>query len=738
MTKDELDSFGPKEQTKGVQSKASFARTSSPAPVPLPRSATSSRRSSARVLAPVATQRDPVRDAAPRPVGSRPDLGRLVSPFAVAFAVGAVAALFLVATVALGLSGAYSSKVLPGVRVGTVDVSGLSRDQVVAKLQSAYAYLGQGEVTVTTPVGATTITYEQINRGPDVQAMADAALSVGHTGSFVGDAASMVRSLVSGETVPVVVSVDPMALAARIHELVATSAVPAQNAQVSLKSGTFTFSPSASGRGIDEKAISTTIIDTLTQSTAPADLQAGGSFVSLQPSVNDADAQAAIAAAQKMVVGISLTWGGAWPAASATPAASGAIDSAAPAASQALIPSKTFTIPAATVRGWIIFGLRSDGSYGPAADPALVQAYLNSIAPKVKIAAIEPSVVTDSTGKPVSLKAGQDGVGIDVYTTAQSIEAYLDNLVSGGGDNSSITIAKALVAPQITSVDNLSGMVIIGSWTTTFYPGVSNGNGVNIRLPAKILNGLVISPGQQFSFFNDVGPIDAAHGWTMGGVILGGHSDFTGAIGGGVCSASTTMFNAAARAGLQIDERHAHFYYINRYPVGLDATVYSNGTEVWDLKWTNDTPYPIVIRGYSTYGSNSRVTIELWSLPLNRKVTFSGGVKTNQVTATDNPPQYVSTLKPGQQYRAEYPTDGFDTTVTRTVTDQAGNLIHTETWKSHYGMVNGQLQIGGTAPPSQTPAPSPGAPTPTPNPTPTAAPTTTPAPSPSARRRKVR
>ena len=74
-----------------------------------------------------------------------------------------------------------------------------------------------------------------------------------------------------------------------------------------------------------------------------------------------------------------------------------------------------------------------------------------------------------------------------------------------------------------------------------------------------------------------VGPIDAAHGYTMGGVIQGGKSDHTGAMGGGICSASTTMFNAAARAGLQIDERHAHFYYINRYPVGLDATVYSNG-----------------------------------------------------------------------------------------------------------------------------------------------------------------
>ena len=81
----------------------------------------------------------------------------------------------------------------------------------------------------------------------------------------------------------------------------------------------------------------------------------------------------------------------------------------------------------------------------------------------------------------------------------------------------------------------------------------------------------------------------------------------------------------------------------------------------------------------------------------------------------------MSTLKPGQQNRAEYPTDGFDTSATRTVTDSTGNVIHTDTWNSHYTKVDGILQIGGSAPPSETPTPSPGAPTPTPGPTPTPA-----------------
>ena len=209
----------------------------------------------------------------------------------------------------------------------------------------------------------------------------------------------------------------------------------------------------------------------------------------------------------------------------------------------------------------------------------------------------------------------------------------------------------------------------------------------------------------------------------MGGVILHGQSDHTGAIGGGICSASTTMFDAAALAGLTINERHAHFYYISRYPVGQDATVYSNGTTTWDLRWTNDTPYPIVIRSWATYGSQSSISIELWSMPLNRKVVWPVGVKTDVVKATSDPVRYVKTLKPGVTYIAEYPDDGFKTSTTRTVTDSNGTVLHHDTWLSVYGAVNGQIQMGGT------PAPSGGTPSPSPSPSHTPAPAPTPTPS---------
>jgi len=642
---------------------------------------------------------------------------------ALVFAVGALASLLVVAAVALVALNSFSNRVVPGVRVGSVDVSGLTRDQLVAKLESAYAYLGEGDVSIETPMGAVMITYGQAGREPDVEFMADAAMRIGHSGNPIDDAVFMLRSAVNGQSVPIVVRVDPTAVATRVRELSNKSEIIPLDAWVTAKDGAFGYWPAKNGRRVDETTISGAIIDSLMQPDAASHVKLSSDFVPLNPKISDKDAQAAASAAARMVADVALTWGGANQSASPTPKP---------------IPAKTYTIDSGTIWSWIVFGTRADGSYGPYLDSAQVQTYISRLAPKVAVAAVEPSVVYDAAGKPAKLAGGRDGLGIDVPATSIALQAHLDSLAGGGNPGSTLAMVTTPVSPKIT-LTSLSGMVLIGqgSWTTVFYPDVSNGFGANIRTPAKLLNGQVVAAGQQFSFLRAVGPINPAHGYTLGGVIERGKSNHTGAMGGGICSASTTMFNAAARAGLQIDERHAHFYYISRYPVGLDATVFSNGSQVWDLKWTNDTPNPIIIRASSTKGSRSTITIQLWSFPLDRKVTFSSEFKANVVKPVDRR-QYVSSLKPGQQVRKEYPTIGFDTSRTRTVTDSTGKVIHRDTWNSHYTRVNGLLQVGVAAaasiPQPESPAPAPASSSTTPTPA-----ILTPAPSPASvlRRRQV-
>ena len=77
-----------------------------------------------------------------------------------------------------------------------------------------------------------------------------------------------------------------------------------------------------------------------------------------------------------------------------------------------------------------------------------------------------------------------------------------------------------------------------------------------------------------------------------GGAIINGRSTQGVAIGGGICSTSTTIFNAALRAGLEMGIRLNHFYYIDRYPDGLDATVSIMDGWAQDMTFRNDTEQP--------------------------------------------------------------------------------------------------------------------------------------------------
>jgi len=129
--------------------------------------------------------------------------------FLVAFAVGAAATLAVFAALAFGLAGSYDNRILPGVHAGSADLSGLTRDQAITKLQTEFANLSHGEVTVTTPVGVATITYQQAGRSADVEAMADAAMSVGHSGSPIADASAVIHSAAFGTDIPVVIQVNP-------------------------------------------------------------------------------------------------------------------------------------------------------------------------------------------------------------------------------------------------------------------------------------------------------------------------------------------------------------------------------------------------------------------------------------------------------------------------------------------------------------------------------------------------
>jgi vancomycin resistance protein YoaR len=234
-------------------------------------------------------------------------------------------------------------------------------------------------------------------------------------------------------------------------------------------------------------------------------------------------------------------------------------------------------------------------------------------------------------------------------------------------------------------------MVLLGRWVVHFYPDAQlNGNGDNIRLPAQKIDGTIVKPGDRFSFVNAVEPVNCPP-YGMGGALRHGQIVEGKICGGGMCSTSTTLFNAAVRAGLDIVERHAHALYISRYPVGLDATVWDQGPgDGENMIFINDTGNPILIKGY---GKRRKVIFEIWGTDDGRTVSFSDPLIENKKPATMYM-EYTDSLAPGVTQKEWDNYDGFDATVVRTVKDANGHVIHSDTFHSHYHKLDGLTLVG--------------------------------------------
>ena len=145
---------------------------------------------------------------------------------------------------------------------------------------------------------------------------------------------------------------------------------------------------------------------------------------------------------------------------------------------------------------------------------------------------------------------------------------------------------------------------------TTYYPYAEYRN-TNIGRAAELVDGTVLKPGDTFSLNDTVGERTAENGFTKGFIISNGvfKEDF----GGGVSQMATTTFNAMFFAGLEDVEHKPHSFYIDRYPVGREATVAWGAV---DLRFTNDTPYGVLISAKvtpSTPSSQGVVTVSMYS-----------------------------------------------------------------------------------------------------------------------------
>lgn len=595
-----------------------------------------------------------------------------------AFLLTIAAALVLAAAFLIGLSRAYEGRVLPGVSVAGVPVGGLDPASAEAVLGQRLPSLGTGHLRLVAGEATRTIAYRDLGREYDTAAMLHAALAVGRAGDPVGDTGEELRSLLYGTPLQPQMRYDRAALERHVQTAAATLEVAPRDAGVVAENGTFRVVPGADGRRVEHAPILAAAVAAV-ESTDPADREIRLSGVPVSPAITTAMAQTAAARAEAMAAhDLVLTAG-----------------------------SKRWTIPSSTVRDWLTVGRTPDGGYAPTVALDLVGSALTPVAKAVRRPGHDAGFSMKGA-KVVAVRPGVAGRRLDTPATTARIKAALLS-VAPAGSVAPIQLALADEAPRLSTKAAqalLPKMRLIpeGSWSTLYPVGEKNFFGKNITIPTAEIDGHLLLPGDWFDFWDVIGEVSRERGYGLGGAIINGRTEATGALAGGICSCSTTIFNAALRAGLEMGARRNHYYYIGRYPVGLDATVFKSSGTTQTMSFRNDTRYPIIIRGINKPGL---VRFELYSVPTGRTVAFSAPVISHRQKAKDSI-EYTDALPKGQTKRIEHPVDGFDVTLVRIVRDADGKVILRETYSSHYATITGVLLVGtGGATPTK-PLPPPG------------------------------
>ncbi len=561
----------------------------------------------------------------------------------------------------------YGGRIMPGISISGVNVSGLKPADAAGKIAQAYNDSQNGKILLKDGDKTWAFTPGELGFFIDPEASAMAAYQVGRQGDITAALTAQFHSWWSGTDLPPVAVYKQritqqvlLDLSKQTDQPIIEATLGLNGAEVAVKSGQVGRSLDIAGStaliGVQLHSLQSGVIPLLIRQTPPL--------------VMDASQQADIA---RSILSAPLTLslpqgqagGGPWvikPAVLANMLTIEQVKNSSGAQYQV--------------------GINSD----------ILRVYLNGLAPSL---AQTPQnarfTFNDTTHQLEVLQHSVTGRSLDVDATIQSINQKL-----ASGDHNIALVLKLIqpAAPDTATADQLGIHELIQS-QTSYFRGSSPERIQNITTAAGRFHGLLIAPGETFSMANALGDISLDNGYAEALIILGNQT--IQGVGGGVCQVSTTLFRTAFFAGFPINERHPHAYRVGYYEqkagsgidaqlAGLDATVF---VPLVDFKFTNNTPNWLLME---TYINDTSLTWKFYSTSDGRKVSWKTTGPTNVVKAPDPLYKEDSTLAKGVIKQTDYSADGADITVTRTVTlngksQQDVFSTHYEPWRAvfNYG-----------------------------------------------------
>lgn len=549
----------------------------------------------------------------------------------------------------------YDGLILPGVSVWGVDLSAMTPETAEAALQGRFDYPQAARITFTDGDSEWEVTTGELGVQFDAARTVEAAYQVGRRQNPLVSISEAITAFKDGAVVPPAIVYDQTMTQAVLDQIATETNRPVIDAGIMIRDLEVVTSPSQIGRTLDPVPTLHTLGELITS------LKSGEvplSIVETPPRIADTDQLAEMI---RTILSDDLTivieepypgdpgpWG---------------------ATRQAL--ADMLIIERVTLND-------STDAYQLKLNNGQFHLFLEPLAPQV---ASEPVNTlyhfNDETGLLEIATPDREGRTLNIPGTIERIEA---DLLAG---QHVIPLVFDLEEPEFnddTTGEELGITQLVSSATTYFY-GSSAGRRSNVREAASRFNGIIVRPGEEFSFNHFLGDVSLESGFEEAYIIHAGRT--ISGVGGGVCQVSTTAFQAAFYAGFPITERTPHAYRVGYYEsgegAGMDATVYS---PLVDFRFVNDTPYHLLIETFTDV-VEATVTFRFYSTSDGRTVQKDGPYISNIVPHGPTIYEESAEMAPGQTRQVDFAVDGADVTIRRYVY-RDGELLSEDTFFSRY------------------------------------------------------
>ena len=551
-----------------------------------------------------ATQRLPALDAVSPPADAtlrlprrvarsrRPRRGRALA--AVLLSVLAVAVLAISGAL-LYLDRTFQGKIYPNVTIQGMPVGLMTQQEAEAALRARHGAFLRQPVTLTYGGQTWTPRPEEVGVSFDFAGAAEAAYRAGRNNGLLDNVRQVLAIWQDGLDLPLRASFDQRAMQAYVRQVAGGLEQAPVDAALIRNGTTVTTTPERPGRQVlldDTVQELSAALTSLTPQTVPIRTR------ELPARLHDAEVAAAKQRLETMLQGpITLTYGGkayTW----------------SPEELNRLIGVARVPKDAASDRIEITF------------NSAPIERKIAEIAQTINRDGVNPRVNWND-GKLEIFKPGKPGLRVDEAAALQRVLDALD----GKARVAALPVQE--IDPPVTPANlNSLGIKELISVGRSDFTGSAEYRIHNIGAGMNLLHGILVAPGEEFSFNNAVGDIDEKNGFVKGYAIIENRTQLE--FGGGICQDSTTMFRAAFWAGLPITQWRGHQFYIKWYDkyalgpygngAGMDATIFT-GPGGQDLRFVNDTGNWLLIQAISN-PKKALAEVAIYGTRPNRTVTL--------------------------------------------------------------------------------------------------------------------